>query len=247
VDPLLARRGPTAVTLHKLFIAAMWAGVISLDFTACGPFMVSQPLVCGPLFGWLMGQAAVGIIIGGIVQLLWMDLSPIGVCIPYDATATTLLAVFWACLPTVGVQGHSALSQIVLALVISVPCGFLFRWFDQLARRVNTTLMHLSVDRFSDERLSWGLWLGILGGIAWSWIRYTLAYGLVFAVGQWAWNRFAYSPRLTPLDQGLTMAIILLPVAGMGVTLELFLSEEPEGRWVPWRAIKNSRKDDLKP
>ena len=40
------------------------------------------------------------------------------------------------------------------------------------------------------------------------------------------------------------MALILLPVAGMGVTLELFLSEEPEGRWSPWRPSKPSRKDD---
>jgi mannose/fructose/N-acetylgalactosamine-specific phosphotransferase system component IIC len=226
------------MNFHKLIVAAMWAAVISLDFTACGPFMVSQPLVCGPLFGWLMGQVAVGVIIGGIVQLLWMDLSPIGVGIPYDATATTLLAIYWATL-----SPHSALSQIALALILAVPFGFLFRFFDQLARRVNTILMH-QVDRFSDERLSWGLWAGILAGVAWSWVRYTLAYGLFFGLAQMAWNRLAYSPRLTPVDQGLTMAILLLPVAGMGVALELFLSDEPEGRWAPWRAIKPSKKED---
>ncbi len=209
------------MSMHKLIVAAMWAGVISLDFTACGPFMVSQPLVCGPLFGWLMNQAAVGVMIGGIVQLLWMDLSPVGVGIPYDATATTILAVYWATLPA-----HSALSQVVLALILAVPFGFFFRWLDQLARRMNTRLMH-QVERLPDEQLAGALWLGIVGGITWSWVRYTLAYGLVFAFGQMAWNRFAYSPRLTPMDQGLTMAIILLPVAGMGVTLELFLSDNP--------------------
>ena len=163
----------------------MWAGVIGLDFTACGPFMISQPLVCGPLFGWLMGQVAVGVIIGGIVQLLWMDLSPIGVGIPYDATATTLLAVYWATLPA-----HGALSQVALALIMAVPFGFLFRWIDQLARRVNTRLMR-RVDRCSpDERLSTGLWVGIAGGITWSWIRYTIAYGLLFGLGQIAWNEW---------------------------------------------------------
>ncbi len=223
---------------HRLLMAAVWAGVISLDFTAVGPFMISQPLVCGPLFGWLMGQVVVGLVIGGIVQLLWMDLSPVGVSIPYDATATTVLAVYWATLPA-----HTALSQMVLALIVAVPFGFLFRWLDQRARHINTRLMH-QVEHFSDDRLAAGLWLGITGGIAWSWIRYTLAYGLFFALGQMAWNRFAYSPRLTPVDQGLTMAIILLPVAGMGVTLELFLSEEPENRWTAWRGSKASRKED---
>ncbi len=227
------------MTFHKLIVAAMWAGVISLDFTACGPFMVSQPLVCGPLFGWLVGQVAIGVIVGGIVQLLWMDLSPIGVSIPYDATATTLLAVYWSSLP-----GNGALSQVMLALAVAVPLGFLFRWMDQVARRLNTVMLH-QIDDFSDERLAWGLWLGIASGVLWSWARYAAAYGLMFALGQWFFRWFAYSPRLTPLDQGLTMAAILLPVAGMGVTLELFLSDEPEGRWSGRRASKPSKKEGL--
>jgi mannose/fructose/N-acetylgalactosamine-specific phosphotransferase system component IIC len=223
------------MNLHKLIVAAMWAGLISLDFTACGPFMVSQPLVCGPLFGWLMGQVAVGVIIGGIMQLLWMDLSPVGIGIPYDATAVTVLAVYWATRP-----GNGALSQLVLALALAVPFGFLFRWLDQLARRLNTRIMH-QIDQFSDETLPLGLWLGVAGGVAWSWIRYTAAYGLTFILGELIWRRLAYIPRLTPVDQGLTMAIILLPVAGMGITLELFLSEEPEGRWSGRR--KSPKKD----
>lgn len=225
------------MTLHRILTAAMWAGLISLDFTACGPFMVSQPMVCGPLFGWLQGQTAVGVIIGGIVQLLWMDVSAIGVGIPYDATATTLLAVFWATLPS-----HGALSQVVLALVMAVPFGFFLRWPDQLARKINTRLMHV-IDRLPDERLPMGLWAGILVGVVWTWGRYVVLYGVLFGLGRMIWNRIAYFPRLTPLDQGLTMAILLLPVAGMGVTLELFLSDEPEGRWAPWRAFKPARKE----
>jgi len=225
------------MTSHRFITAAMWAGLIALDFTACGPFMISQPLVCGPLFGWLMGQVAVGVIIGGIIQLLWMDLSPIGVGIPYDATSMTLLAVYWACLPA-----HSSLSQVVLALVVAVPFGFFFRWVDQLARRMNAFLMH-RVDRLPDERLAPGLWAGIIGGITWSWVRYTVTYAALFGFGQIAWDRLAYSPRLTPVDQGLTMAALLLPVAGMGTTLELFLSDEPEGRWAPWRA-KQAKKEE---
>ncbi len=226
------------MSIHRLLVAAMWAGLLSLDFTACGPFMISQPLVCAPLFGWLMGKVAVGVMIGGIVQLLWMDLSPIGVGIPYDATATAILAVFWATRPA-----QSSLSQVVLALIMAVPFGFLFRWVDQLARRVNTMIMH-KVEQIPDEHLSSGLWLGILGGISWSWIRYTTLYAFVFGLGHLIWHHLAYSPRLTPIDQGLTMAIILLPVAGMGVTLELFLSDDPEVRWSPWRTSKASRKED---
>lgn len=205
-----------------LFSAAMWAGVIALDFTAMGPFMLSQPLVCGPLFGWMMGHVAVGIIIGGIMQLLWMDLSPVGVGIPYDATASTILAVYWASLP-----GQGSLSQVVLCMALAMPFGFLFRFLDTAARRLNTKVMR-KLDTFSGPNLSWALRIGIVYGILWSWVRYTFAYGVCFFLGQLLWKRLAYVPRLTPMDQGLTLAVILLPVAGLGVALALFLSEDSD-------------------
>ena len=97
-----------------------------------------------------MGQPAVGVIIGGIVQLLWMDLSPIGVGIPFDATSVTLLAIYWATRPV-----HTALSQVVLALAMAVPFGFVFRWFDQIARRINTLLMHQVIARCPTSGFRW--------------------------------------------------------------------------------------------
>jgi len=90
--------------------------------------------------------------------------------------------------------------------------------------------MH-KIDQFSDDRLSWGLWLGIVGGILWSWVRYTATYGLIFVLGEWFFfRRLAYYPRLTPVDQGLTMASILLPVAGDGGSYwNCFFSDKPGG------------------
>ena len=80
------------MTRHAL-IAALWAGLIALDITGSGPWLIAQPLVAGPLLGWLMGHVAVGLVIGGIVQLLWMDVTPVGVGIPFDAMAVTPMAV----------------------------------------------------------------------------------------------------------------------------------------------------------
>lgn len=215
-------------------MAAIWAGLIALDFTGFGPWMLSQPLVCGPLFGWLMGQTAIGVIIGGIVQLLWMDLSPVGVGIPFDAMATTILAIFVASLTP-----DPSLSQLVWALIIAVPFGYVFRAADQYARRVNTHIMR-RVEEVSDEHLPWALAGGILTGLLWSWVRYVAAYALAMALSWQIWNMIASVPRLSTLD--FTIAILLLPVAGMGVALELFLSEEPEGRWVGRKSVPPAKK-----
>src|SRR5690349_16279445 len=116
-----------------LWRAAFWASVLALDITGFGPFMISQPLVTGPLFGWIMGQVRLGVIVGGIVQLLWMDVSPVGVGIPFDATAVTILGIYLG-----SFQPDCPLPQIVIALAIAVPFGYFFAAMDSFARRVNT-------------------------------------------------------------------------------------------------------------
>src|SRR4051794_35312125 len=78
--------------------AATWAGLFSLDITGFGPWMLSQPMVVGPLFGWVMGQLRVGVILGGIIQMVWMDVTPVGVGIPFDSMAVTQSAIYIACL-----------------------------------------------------------------------------------------------------------------------------------------------------
>jgi len=206
--------------------AAVVAGIIALDITAFGPWMIAQPIVAGPLFGWFMGHIAVGVIVGGIVQLLWMDVMPVGVGIQYDATAVTILAIFWA-----SQQPTSSLSQIMLALGMAVPFGMVFKHMDIHARRLNTRILH-RVESVSDERLPTALSLGIGLGLLWSFLRYAATYFVVMLVGAWCWTKIGYFPKDTFFDRALTMMVILLPVAGMANVLDLFMSEEPDARWL---------------
>ncbi|OGR89291.1 MAG: hypothetical protein A2992_02670 [Elusimicrobia bacterium RIFCSPLOWO2_01_FULL_59_12] len=212
--------------------AAMWAGLISLDITGCGPWMVSQPLAAGPLFGWVMGQVKVGVVIGGIVQLIWMDISPVGVGIPFDVTAVTLLAVYWASL-----QPDCSLAHMMLALAAAVPLGYLFCAMDSYARRLNTVAVRRLED-VPDAYLSLSLNLGILGGLAWSWIRYVIFFALLMWGGGELWEWALRHPLPPWVDVGLTYAAILLPVAGLGVALELFLTEDPERRYPSLQGFK---------
>src|SRR5690349_6649811 len=80
----------------ELWVAAAWAGLIAIDHLGIGPWHVAQPLVSGPLLGWLLGDVQSGVILGVLVQLLWIGVAPGGVGIPYDFTAATMLAVFWS-------------------------------------------------------------------------------------------------------------------------------------------------------
>jgi PTS system mannose-specific IIC component len=215
-----------------LWRAAIWAGIIALDITGFGPTMMAQPLVAGPWFGWLLGQVQVGVVIGGIVQLLWMDVSPIGVGIPFDTTAVTLLSVYWACQhPVCGVP------QMMLALSLAVPFGHLFCRMDSYARRLNTLLAR-RLESAPDAYLAAALGGGILAGLGWSWLRYAVAYGVAMLAGDAFWRWAERFPIPLWATQGLQVAAYLFPIAGLGVALELFLTEEPERRLQALRPFK---------
>jgi mannose/fructose/N-acetylgalactosamine-specific phosphotransferase system component IIC len=221
------------VIAGALWRAAFWAGLISLDITGFGPWMVSQPLVAGPIFGWLMGQVKVGVVIGGITQLLWMDVTPVGVGIPFDTNAVTLLAVYWACL-------HPAcpVPMMMLVLIAAVPFGYVFCWMDTYSRRLNTWGAR-RLEAAPDAYLPLALELGIGAGLVWTWLRYAGFYALIFWLGERFW---VYAQRYTLpewANQGLTLAAYLCPIAGLGVALELFLTEDPERRVPSLKSFKS--------
>src|SRR4051812_34861993 len=216
-----------------LWRAAIWAGVIAFDITGFGPTMMAQPLVAGPWFAWLLGQVQVGVVIGGIVQLIWMDVSPIGVGVPFDTTAVTLLAGYWSCQhPICGIP------QMMLALTLAVPFGYLFCRVDSYARRVNT-LIARRLESTPDAYLSASLAGGIIAGLGWSWLRYAATYALVMWAGDRFWLWMARYPIPVWAIQGFQVAAYLLPIAGLGVALELFLTEEPERRLQALRPFKS--------
>jgi mannose/fructose/N-acetylgalactosamine-specific phosphotransferase system component IIC len=210
----------------------MWAGLFSLDVTGFGPWMMSQPMVVGPLFGWAMGQLRVGVIIGGIVQMIWMDVTPVGVGIPFDAMAVTQSAIYIACLTP-----NCPVPMMMMALIAAAPLGYLFCLMDSYARRLNTWGVR-RLESVPDAYLPWALDAGIAGGLLWSWVRYGAFYALVFYGGQKVWALSLQWLMPNWVLQGLTFAADLLPIAGLGVALELFLTEEPERRYSALRVFK---------
>jgi len=66
-----------------------------------------------------------------------MDVTPVGVGVPYDVTAVTLLAVYWATL-----KPQAGAPEYILAMILAVPWGYVFQALDKQARRLNTLVVH---------------------------------------------------------------------------------------------------------
>ena len=69
-----------------IFGVALVGGILGLDRTAAGQFMISQPIVAGPLTGWILGDMAAGLVIGAILELIWVLDMPVGAFVPADST-----------------------------------------------------------------------------------------------------------------------------------------------------------------
>lgn len=120
----------------ELAIGAGVALICGLDRTAAMQIMISRPIVAAPLVAWLLGDVAIGLEIGLMVELLWLARLPVGAAIPPDDTqvsiAGTVLAVSLGEL-----LGHSGLEYQLLCLLIAIPLGKSGQYFDRFARQYN--------------------------------------------------------------------------------------------------------------
>jgi PTS system mannose-specific IIC component len=124
----------------EFFTGSLIAVVLGLDRTAAFQFMLSRPIVAGPLTGLVLGDAWSGLQIGALVELLWLGRLPVGAAIPPDDTQVTVAAT---------VLSVAAVSQFdgffiawgFFCLLVAMPFGKLGQVFDRFVREHNTELL----------------------------------------------------------------------------------------------------------
>lgn len=74
-----------------ILLATVLGGLLALDATSVGQFMVSRPLVAGVVAGWALGDAALGVTVGALLELYLLVSFPTGGSrFPEGATATVV-------------------------------------------------------------------------------------------------------------------------------------------------------------
>lgn len=133
-----------AKTLWDIVLVALAGGVIGLDRTAAGQFLISQPIVAGPLTGWMLGDTTAGLIIGVVLELIWVMDIPIGTFVPADSTITTIWATAVAVLGSAGKAPLPVIGFCILLTVALVPItmrvdSFIRKWNSRLAAAAEPT------------------------------------------------------------------------------------------------------------
>lgn len=118
-------------------------GVISLDRTAALQVMVSRPIVTAPVIGLLFGEPGIGLMIGSLVELLWIGELPVGGVIPPHETAASVIATGMA----LGVErtlGCFTRELIALIILLVIPMAMVCQRVDGVIRGFNTHILRLA-------------------------------------------------------------------------------------------------------
>jgi mannose/fructose/N-acetylgalactosamine-specific phosphotransferase system component IIC len=113
--------------------ASLLGGVLALDGTALGQFMLSRPMAAGLLAGWLAGDAMAGMLVGVVLEIYLLVAFPVGGArFPEGATATVVAAVTAATHPSAG--------ALALGVGLGLVWGQVGGWTISGLRTVNAFL-----------------------------------------------------------------------------------------------------------
>ena len=212
--------------LAQIVLVALWGALIGLDRTAVGQFMVSQPIVAAPVTGWVLGDPAAGLVIGAILEPIWVLDMPIGTFVPADSTIAAVSATAIAALGSGGTPagpdliGFSILLTAAMAPVTMVTDTYIRKWNGGLVGWTESA---------PDERLEARLTVTQGAGDLVFFTKFLVLGLLIVPLGLLAVKGYAVLPR--PFHTAMELYVKLLPFLG-GALIVRRLSTEVVDRYV---------------
>lgn len=182
-------------------------GLIGLDRTALGQFMISQPIVAGPLIGWILGDAGTGLVIGAVLEMLWVMDMPIGTFVPADSTIAAVWATASAIIGSAGDATPAVAGFSVLLTAGLVPVTMKA---DALLRKRNARLAAYAAAGEGEDavrRLVRAQWRGLFAFFLKSFVIYIL----FIPLGIWmvSWFVGAAKGLHTAMDMFLRLMLLV--------------------------------------
>lgn len=109
----------------SLILLCILAALLELDTTYAFQFLLSRPIIAGPIFGALLGDAAAGVQVGVFAELLFTDISPLGGIIPPSGVVATVIPL---ALYSLGIE-------LYFGFFLGIVGAVLYSFFDALLRK----------------------------------------------------------------------------------------------------------------
>ena len=125
------------------------AAALEADSVHVGQWMLSRPVIVGPLFGAVLGSAWTGALLGSLLEMIGLESKPVGCVVPANGTVAAAIGVL-LCLGPDGVVPAAAFPA-------ALACGVLFSRVGGglRIRRAALALPALAAVE-EDRRIPWG-------------------------------------------------------------------------------------------
>jgi len=197
-------------------ILSVVGGLLHLDRTAAFQLLISRPLVSSTVTGLILGDVKTGLIIGMVLELLWLGAQPLGTALPPDDTIVAVAA------PAAGIivgklLGSTQAPLLGLAVLVSLPLSEGGRFIDSTVRKLNRIFLTRARAAAKNGDIR-GVGRQNLAGLASFFLFFTLltGVGVLYALAA----TYLLYPRLPgTIMTALTWIFWSLPFFGCGAVL----------------------------
>lgn len=211
---------------QTIFLVAVLGGVIGLDRTAVGQFMISQPIVVAPLTGWLLGDAAAGFAIGAVLEMIWVLDLPVGTFVPADSTITAVSATAVAALGSRG--GEAGPAMIGFCILLTTAMAPVTMYADRFIRNLNGWIARHAMDA-DDAAVEGRIAIAQGAGMAVFFLKFFFLNLVLVPCGLLAVTVFRVMP--VKVHEAMAFFLLLLPMLGAAMVVHK-LSRERVDRFV---------------
>ncbi len=198
---------------------AVLGGLLALDATSVGQFMVSRPLVAGTLAGWWLGDPAFGLEIGAIFELFHLAGVPAGGSRVPESGPASVVAVAVA-------MSAGGLAGLALGLVAGLAISEIGGMTVGLQRHMVSRLFdRINAGSATVRKLT----AGHLSSVLLDFVRGAVVTGVGLVVGGWLSGLLA---SRWPLPYEATVALVLV-----GASVHLGALLRGFGGWKSRRAV----------
>lgn len=211
--------------IGQVLLAALAGGMIGLDRTAAGQLMISQPIVAAPLTGWLLGDPAAGLVVGAVLELLWVLDMPIGTFVPADSTLAAVVATAVAVIGSGDAARPGIIGFSILFTVVTAPASMAA---DKYVRQRNGRLASWA-EAAEDAGIEARVTAAQGAGMALFFLKMFLLCLVFVPLGVLALRAYDLLPAPFPAAMALFLKLLLLLGAALIIRR---LSREPVDRFV---------------
>lgn len=126
-----------------LITISLIGGILCLDRIYLHS-LVSRPVVTGAVIGLILQDLHTGVLIGALLELLWIDQSPIGTMVPPNDTISAVI-ITAACILAGRQFGEISRELISLSLLLMLPAAILGQQVDIYIYKRNDSLSRIAV------------------------------------------------------------------------------------------------------